>query len=133
MYFICFTVNRYSQKKERTKNIAPFSWEKKKIRKFWLKRNSWQVCYCSIILWDSGSFILQVQHHPTAEKKAYLIKEVLCLPQDVFEFRQFQEVSLEGFLVGVHLFQLILKLLKAGLLEEGKFKVLWRILQKKSD
>lgn len=46
---------------------------------------------------------------------AHLIKELLCSTEDVFELRQLQEVLLQGFLVGVDLFQFVLQLLKGGL------------------
>ena len=45
----------------------------------------------------------------------YLWEEGLRILQNVLEFCQFQKVPHESFLVGVHLLQLILKLLKAGL------------------
>lgn len=45
----------------------------------------------------------------------YLIKELLCAPEDVFELGQFQKVLLQGFLVSIDLLQLHLQLLKCGL------------------
>lgn len=50
----------------------------------------------------------------------YLIKELLCAPEDVFELGKFQKVLLQGFLVSVDLLQLDLQLLKCGLQEGGK-------------
>lgn len=46
---------------------------------------------------------------------AHLIEELLCPTEDVFKLRQFQEVLLQCFLVGVYLFQFVLQLFKSGL------------------
>lgn len=46
---------------------------------------------------------------------AHLIEELLCPTKDVFKLRQFQEVLLQCFLVGVYLLQFILQLFKGGL------------------
>lgn len=46
---------------------------------------------------------------------AHLIEELLCPTKDVFKLRQFQEVLLQCFLVGVYLLQFVLQLFKGGL------------------
>lgn len=53
----------------------------------------------------------------------YLIEELLCAPEDVFELGQFQKVNLQGFLVSVDLLHLDLQLLKRGL-QEKRFRIL---------
>lgn len=52
---------------------------------------------------------------PCIFSQADLIKKLLRTTQNVLELSQFQEVLLQGFLVGVYFLQLILKLLERGL------------------
>lgn len=61
-----------------------------------------------ILLYDLMTWPYKNHIHNQAD----LIKELLRTTQNVLELSQFQEVLLQGLLIGVYFLQLIFKLLK---------------------